>query len=76
MQVFRPGDILVFDYENYKGITSTRLVRFEALDYGDNDWYPERQWFMRCYDMDKKAARSFALAKINGDAISCAPLER
>lgn len=69
MQTYRPGDILQFDYENYRGETSLRTVRFEGLDYGDNEWYPQRQWFMRTHDLDKDAARSFALAKIDAEAI-------
>lgn len=69
MQVYLPGEVLQFSYENYRGETSLRTVRFVGLDYGDNEWYSERQWFMRTYDLDKDAARSFALAKIDANAI-------
>lgn len=65
MFVFIAGNTLEFDYENYKGNTSHRRVQLIGLDYGSNEWYPEDQWFARCYDFDKKDFRSFALAKIN-----------
>lgn len=65
MFVFIAGNLLEFDYENYKGETSHRHVQLIGLDYGSNEWYAEDQWFARCYDFDKKAFRSFALAKIN-----------
>ncbi len=71
--VFKPGDRLRFEYTNHAGKTSTRDVVFKALDWGDNEWYPERQWFMRCYDIDHGADRSFALARVNGDAVVLLP---
>lgn len=69
MRVFQAGCILQFEYTNYKGTTATRTVNFSGLDYGDNEWYPERQWFLRGWDRDKNAFRSFAIAKIDGDKI-------
>ena len=67
--VFRAGQRLRFSYENYRGETSIREVEFVGLDYGNNEWYTERQWFMRTFDFGKNAARSFALAKIDADRV-------
>ena len=67
--VFRAGQKLRFPYENYRGETSVREVEFIGLDYGENEWYPENQWFMRTYDFGKMAHRSFALAKIDASTI-------
>lgn len=69
VRTFMPGNRLKFDYVNYKGETEERDVIFKGLDYGDNEWYPERQWFMRCHDIARDADRSFALAKIDADKI-------
>lgn len=62
---FHTGDQLSFDYTNYRGETSVRHVIFIGLDYGENKWYPEPQWFMRTWDCEKQAYRSFALNKID-----------
>jgi len=66
---FLPGQRLRFDYTNHRDVTERRDVIFKGLDYGDNEWYPERQWFVRCYDCDRDADRSFALSRIDGSAI-------
>ena len=69
MNVYLPGQRLRFSYLNHRGATEMRDVIFKGLDYGDNEWYPERQWFMRCFDLTRETSRSFALARIDGDAI-------
>lgn len=69
VNVFLGGAILQFDYVNHEGKLSTRTVRFEGMDYGENEWYSGRQWFMRCYDLERKAPRSFALNRIHGDDV-------
>lgn len=63
--VLTAGGHYTFPYENYKGEIKQRRVAFEGLDYGSNEWYPEDQWFMRTWDFDKNAPRSFALNKID-----------
>lgn len=70
MNVYLPGDKLQFEYTNYRGVTEVRTVVFKGLDFGDNEWYPERQWFMRCHCLDRDGARSFALAKIDAERIT------
>jgi predicted DNA-binding transcriptional regulator YafY len=66
MLCFAPGDVLRFDYENHRGVTATRKVTFMGLDFGENEWYPEPQWFMRCWDGSRNGYRSFALTRIDG----------
>ncbi len=66
---FLPGYRLRFSYRNHRDVVEDRDVIFKGLDYGDNEWYPERQWFLRCYDIARDADRSFALSRIDGDAI-------
>jgi len=70
---FLPGQRLRFDYVNYRGEAETRDVIFKGLDFGANEWYPDPQWFMLCYDVARKAVRSFALAKIDANAIEIMP---
>lgn len=60
-----PGVLLIFPYTNYKGDYSIRTATFVGIEYGSNEQYPEPQWFIRTWDLDKNAARSFALAKID-----------
>lgn len=73
IHVFLPGERLRFDYLNHRGVLERRDVIFAGLDWGDNEWYPKRQWFMRCYDLVRTEARSFALALIDPDAIERVP---
>lgn len=73
VRVFLPGEVLEFDYLNHRGVVEKRRVIFKGLDHGDNEWYPERQWFMRTYDLAREADRSFALNRIDGDAIVVVP---
>jgi predicted DNA-binding transcriptional regulator YafY len=69
MKVFLLGQRLRFSYTNHREETEVRTVQFEGLDYGDNEWYPDRQWFLRGFDESRNAHRSFALARIDGDEI-------
>ena len=73
MFVFLPDQRLSFPYVNYRFETSQRVVQFKGLDFGSNEWYPEEQWFMRCFDEEKNAYRSFALKRINPRAIIVLP---
>lgn len=61
---FRPGKQARFEYTNHRGETETRNVIFESLDYGRNEWYPDYQWFLSGFCLDRQSRRSFALSKI------------
>lgn len=54
-----------FVYTNYKGSTKIRVVRFDDIQYGSNEYYPNDELFFHGYDYDKKAPRSFAFSKID-----------
>lgn len=73
MKVFLPGQKLRFEYTNHRNVTETREVVFKGLDYGDNEWYTERQWFLRCWDSSRQAYRSFALNRIDAERIEILP---
>lgn len=69
MLTLRPGHVLTFPYENYRGEVQERVVRFESVQFGSNEWYPEPQWFLHCFDFEKQAQRSFALNQIDPSKI-------
>lgn len=60
-----PGALLTFPYTNHKGEYGIRTATFAGIEYGSNEWYPDPQWFIRTWDLDKNAARSFALNLID-----------
>lgn len=65
----RPGFHVQFDYTNHEGKFGTRTVLFQSLDFGSNEWYPEPQWFLSGMCLERRARRSFALAKIDGSKV-------
>lgn len=64
LRTFTPGVVVVFDYDNHRGSADTRVVTFHSLQYGSNEYYPDAQWFLHGYCHDRKADRSFALARM------------
>lgn len=50
-----------FTYTNYRGETAERHVRIVGTWFGETEYHPERQWFMRAIDMDKGSLRDFAM---------------
>jgi hypothetical protein len=57
----RPGDLIEFDYINYKGIAGHRTVKVRGFRFGSNEFHPESQWLMEGYDMKKADNRVFAM---------------
>lgn len=59
-------EIVTFTYTNHRGITAERHVHPIALEYlvAPGYYYPAG-WFLRAYDIDKEAERSFALSNIH-----------
>jgi predicted DNA-binding transcriptional regulator YafY len=51
-------------YKNYKNEVSTRNVIPSKIWYGSTEYHLAEQWFMRAWDLDKKAERDFALVDI------------
>lgn len=71
---------LTFWYRNHKGEVGLRHVMPNRIFFGTTDWYPDEQWLMAAYDLDKKVQRVFALERILGnfrqeDPSAPAPLE-
>lgn len=58
------GKALNIVYTNYRGETSIRRIVPERIWFGATDWHPEEQWLLEAVDLDKHAARSFALKDI------------
>jgi predicted DNA-binding transcriptional regulator YafY len=53
--------VLEFDYVNYKGVESHRIVLVYEIYYGGNQYHPDLQWFMKALDINKKETRDFAM---------------
>jgi predicted DNA-binding transcriptional regulator YafY len=53
--------VLRFSYINYASKRSVREVVAPTLFWGNSSFYPEDQWLMNAYDLDKAAWRTFAL---------------
>jgi hypothetical protein len=54
-----------FKYKNHRGEVSMRTAIFYALEYGTTPYHQAMQWFVRAYDCEKKAERTFAIADIS-----------
>lgn len=52
---------LRFIYTNWRGETAERAVEPSLVWFGTSAWHPERQWFLRAFDIAKGAYRDFAL---------------
>lgn len=61
---FVVGELLEFDYTNYKGEFERRMATFKRLQYGSNDYHPEPCWLILCHDIKRNASRSFDVSKI------------
>lgn len=63
-QLCRGAERLKFNYTNYRGETRLRNVEPQDIWFGKNKYHPEKQWFLRAYDTDKKAWRDFSFKDI------------
>lgn len=55
------GDIISFDYVNYKGVKARRRVKVGGYFFGHNQYHPDTQFFMAGIDLDKNLPRGFAI---------------
>lgn len=55
---------VTFTYKNYRGETSVRLVQPIMISFGTTIFYPERQWLLHAWDINKEAERTFAMKDI------------
>jgi hypothetical protein len=66
----RTQQTMTFSYKNYRGELSSRHVRpLGPPRWGTSEWYPEPQWLLMAWDLDKGAAREFALDNIDKSTI-------
>lgn len=65
-----PDGTVHFRYLNYRGEIQGRRVRFHrgggSLHWGSTGHYPEEQWLLEAWDLDRGAWRTFALVNILG----------
>lgn len=59
---------LVFEYTNHRGVTATRKAHPLHRYIGTTEFYPEPQWLLLAYDLDRGAERVFALAMMSKPA--------
>ncbi len=62
----RPDKRISFDYRNHRGELTQRCVVPVILYWGTTEYYPEHQWILKAWDMDKKCTRDFAVRNIVG----------
>jgi predicted DNA-binding transcriptional regulator YafY len=56
---------VLIDYTNWRGKRLTRLIRPNAIVFGNNEWHPEMQWLLEADDVEKGESRTFALTNIH-----------
>jgi len=61
MNTIQTGDVIEFDYTNWKGIKGKRSVVVYGFHFGSNEWHPEEQWLLKAFDQEKKDSRMFAM---------------
>lgn len=67
---FVPGQRYTFRFLNYRSEWETRHVIFQGMDYGRNEYYPQKTWLLRCYDLERGEPRSFTLTGIDPTTIA------
>lgn len=63
------GRDLEFRFKNYRDEWETRHVVFHGVDFGANSHYADRQWFIRCWDVERGEQRSFPLERIDPETL-------
>lgn len=53
-----------FLYVDHRNEPSKRHVIPRRLLYGSTEYYPESQWLLECWDLDRNDYRTFALKNI------------
>lgn len=56
---------VTIDYTNYKGERRERRIVPERIYWGSTEHHPSRQWLLDAYDVEKDAARTFAMSNIH-----------
>jgi hypothetical protein len=60
----KPGDVIHFEYKNWKGVTSERKALVKGFFFGKTKFHTEYQCFITALDLDKLEMRDFAVRDI------------
>lgn len=59
--VYKSPPRLTFNYTNHRGERGWRTVVRPRIYFGQTTYYPEDQWLVEAFDMDRMEPRTFAL---------------
>jgi hypothetical protein len=59
-----PRSVVIIRYTNYRGETANRRIVPIGIRFGSTEWHPEQQWLLEAFDLERDAARSFALKDV------------
>ena len=60
-EIFRDVEAIKMDYKNHRGEIKERHLQPLCIYWGKTEYYPDYQWIMKAYDLEKKEERDFAL---------------
>lgn len=55
------GNVIEFDYVNWKGEKGHRRALIKGFYYGATEYHKEEQWLLEAHDLDKNEDRIFAM---------------
>lgn len=58
------GQIIEFDYTNYRGEKGQRKAMFESIYWGSNEYHTKQQFLVSARDLDKQQNRTFAASEM------------
>lgn len=58
------AEAVEIDYTNWRGERSVRRIIPLAMGFTHNQWHTKDQWLLTAMDVEKKEARTFAMANI------------
>lgn len=65
-----PGQGIEVRFLNYRDEWETRHLLFQGVDYGSNSYYPDAQWFLRAWDVERGEPRSFPLVRLDPQSLT------
>lgn len=61
MQQMGGGNVIEFDYINWKGEKGHRKAIIKGFYYGNTEYHKEDQWLLEAFDVEKGEDRVFAM---------------
>lgn len=58
------SQFMTFDYTNHEGKREVRHVLVRDIYLGSTEYYPNEQWLLKAYCLDRKAERFFAMSEV------------